>query len=57
MRELLKAKNCKATVAANGRELAAFGRDQEILEALAPLGARLAGEVELDPTADSWPGV
>jgi hypothetical protein len=54
VRELLKAKNCKATVAANGRELAVFGRDQEILEALAPLGARIAGEVELDPTADSW---
>lgn len=54
VRELLKAKNCKATVAANGRELAVFGRDQEVLEALAPLGAKLAGEVNLDPAADSW---
>ena len=54
VRELLKAKNCKAMVAANGRELAVFGRDQEILEALAPVGARIAGELELDPAADSW---
>ena len=54
IRTLLKEKNCRATVAANGRELAVFGRDQEILDALAPLGAKLAGEVELDPVADSW---
>lgn len=53
-RELLKAKKCKATVAVNGRELAVFGRDQDVLEALAPLGAQLAGEVDLDPAADSW---
>jgi hypothetical protein len=54
IRELLKEKNCKATVAANGREVAVFGRDQDILHALAPLGARLGGEVELDPVARSW---
>jgi hypothetical protein len=54
VRELLKQNNCKATVAANGRELAAFGRDQDMLGALAPLGAKLAGEVPLDPVADSW---
>lgn len=54
VRELLKAKNCRATVAVNGRELAVFGKDQDVLEALSPLGATLAGEVSLDPTADSW---
>lgn len=54
VRELFKEKNCKATVAANGRELAVFGRDQDILDALAPLGARLAGKIELDPVVDSW---
>lgn len=54
VREMLKAKNCRATVAAVGRELAAFGRDQEILDALAPLGASLAGTIDLDPVADSW---
>lgn len=54
VRELLKERKCRATAAANGRELAVFGRDQEILDALAPLGATLAGEIDLDPAADSW---
>ncbi|TXN21734.1 SIR2 family protein [Methylobacterium sp. WL9] len=54
VRELLKEKNRRATVAANGRELAVFGRDQDILSALAPLGPTVAGEIKLDPVADSW---
>jgi hypothetical protein len=54
VRELLKANNCKATVAANGRELAVFGSDRDILEALAPVGAKVAGEIELNPGSDSW---
>ncbi|MBB6309705.1 SIR2 family protein [Xanthobacter tagetidis] len=54
VREIFKAKRCRATAAALGRELAAFGRDQEILDALAPLGPSLAGTVDLDPVADSW---
>jgi hypothetical protein len=54
VRELLKEKKCRASGAANGREVAIFGRDQDVLEALAPLGAKLAGEVALDPLADSW---
>ena len=54
VRELLKEKNCKATVAANGRELAVFGKDQEILDALSSLGAKSGGEVTLDPVSDSW---
>lgn len=54
VREILKEKNCRATVAAVGRELAVFGRDQEILDALAPLGPSLAGTIDLDPVADSW---
>lgn len=54
VRELLKEKGVKATVAAHRRELAVFGRDWEILDALAPLGGTLDGEVELDPVADSW---
>ncbi|HEU0145948.1 MAG TPA: SIR2 family protein [Bradyrhizobium sp.] len=53
-RELLKAKNCRATVAANERELAVFGKDEDILEALAPLGAKLAGWVALNPWSESW---
>lgn len=54
VREILKEKGVRATVAANGRELAVFGRDEEILDALAPLGATLDGEIKLDPAADSW---
>ena len=54
VRDLLKENRCKATAAANGRELAVFGKDRDVLDALAPLGAKLAGEVALDPVADSW---
>lgn len=54
VRDMLKEKGVRATVAANGRDLAAFGRDEEILGALAPLGATLDGEIKLDPAADSW---
>lgn len=54
VRALLKEKHCRAIVAANGRELAVFGRDEDIVAALAPLGAQIAGTVELDATKDSW---
>lgn len=54
VRELLKENDVRATIAAYGRELAVFGRDRDILNALAPLGATLDGEVKLDPVADSW---
>ncbi|MEG5266833.1 SIR2 family protein [Pseudomonas sp. JDS28PS106] len=54
IRELLKEHKCRAIVAAQGRELAVFGRDAELLKALAPLGAQLAGNMELDATKDSW---
>ncbi|NMN86214.1 MULTISPECIES: SIR2 family protein [unclassified Novosphingobium] len=54
IRALLKEKKCPATVAALGRELAVFGNDQQVLEALAPLGPKLAGTVKLDPLSDSW---
>lgn len=54
VRELLKAQGCRAIVAANGRELAVFGRDQEIVSALTTLGAQIAGTVELDALKDSW---
>jgi len=53
-RDLLKANKSRAIVAANGRELAAFGSDQEIVSALAPLGARVAGTIELNGSRDSW---
>ncbi|MEI4505978.1 SIR2 family protein [Sphingopyxis sp. CCNWLW253] len=54
VREIFKASGCRAAAAALGRELAVFGRDQEILDALAPLGPSIAGTIDLDPVADSW---
>lgn len=54
VRALLKEQRCRAVVAANGRELAVFGKDEELVAALAPLGAQIAGTVELDVTRDSW---
>lgn len=54
VRALLKEHQCRAVVAANGRELAAFGRDEEIVAALGTLGAQVAGTVDLEPTRDSW---
>jgi hypothetical protein len=54
VRALLKEQRCRAVVAANGRELAVFGKDDEVLAALAALGPQLAGTVELDATRDSW---
>ncbi|WP_299481899.1 SIR2 family protein [uncultured Roseibium sp.] len=54
VRELLKEKGVRATVAALGRELAVFGKDREILDALASFGATPGGEIELNPAKDSW---
>lgn len=54
VRALLKEQRCRAVVAANGRDLAVFGNDDEVVAALAPLGAQIAGTVDLDATRDSW---
>lgn len=54
VRSLLKEQRCRAVVAVNGRELAVFGNDAELVAALAPLGAQITGTVELDATRDSW---
>jgi hypothetical protein len=54
VRTMLKDQRVRAAVAANGKELAVFGRDEAILAALAPLGPKLAGTVELDAGSDSW---
>jgi NAD-dependent SIR2 family protein deacetylase len=53
-RGLLREQNCKAVVAAYGRDLAVFGKDEEIVAALASVGGQLAGTVDLNPTQDSW---
>jgi hypothetical protein len=54
VRSMLKEQKVRAAVAANGKDLAVFGRDDAILAALAPLGPTLAGTVELDAARNSW---
>lgn len=54
VRQLLKDHKCRAIVAANGRELAVFGKDAEVVSALGVLGAQPAGTVDLNPIRDSW---
>ncbi|MDU9390478.1 SIR2 family protein [Pseudomonas sp. zfem002] len=54
VRALLKEHRCRAVVAFSGRELVAFGRDNELIAALAPFGAQLAGTADLDVEKDSW---
>lgn len=53
-RALLREQNCKAVVAACGRDLAVFGKDEEVVAALSSVGGQLAGTVDLNPTQDSW---
>lgn len=52
-RKLLKDAKCRAVVAAMGHELAAFGRDDEILSAFESAGPKLLGHYDLDPEKDS----
>lgn len=54
VRELVREVRPRPVVACIGDRVAAFGRDEDLLAALAPLGARLDGEVPLDPRTDSW---
>lgn len=56
VRAMLKQAGARATVgqAGNAGILAAFGADAPMVTALAPLGARLAGEIALDIAKDSW---
>jgi NAD-dependent SIR2 family protein deacetylase len=53
-RQLLKAQGCRAIVAALGKELAIFGRDDEILKAFAALDGKVEGTIALNPENDSW---
>lgn len=54
VRSMLKEQKVHAAVAANGKDVAVFGKDDAILAALAPLGPKLAGTVELDAMRNSW---
>lgn len=54
VRDLLKAAKAGGSIAAAGKDFAAFGSDEKILAALAPFEPSLAGEITLDPERDSW---
>ena len=52
-RKLVRAADVWATVASRGRTLAAFGADEDIERAFAPVGGRLGGRVDLNCADDS----
>jgi hypothetical protein len=54
VRNLLRDSGTHGVVACQGPEVAAFGQDEALVAALAPLGARIDGEITLDPHANSW---
>lgn len=54
VRTMLREAGVYGVVASTGLEVAAFGVDSEIETALAPLGARLDGDIVLNPDVDSW---
>ena len=54
IRQCLKNAKVQAIVAAAGSEYAAFGSDEEILNALSEFGPELAGTIDLDPVSNSW---
>lgn len=53
-RQMLRDADVWGVVAGNGREIAAFGDDEALVRAFHPVGGRLAGTVNLNPTHDSW---
>lgn len=54
VRGLLKDAKVGGSIAAAGKDFAAFGADEKILSALDSLGPTLAGEIALVPERDSW---
>lgn len=54
VRDLLKAAKVGGSIAAAGKDFAAFGNDEKLLSALAPLEPTLVGEIALEPDRDSW---
>lgn len=55
VREKLKAAGIRRTIVdARGRDVAAFGPDEDLLTGMSAFGPRLDGEVVLDPSAESW---
>jgi hypothetical protein len=53
-REMLREADVPGLVASNGRQIIAFGSDENMAKAFAPLEGQLAGTVELHPDKDSW---
>jgi hypothetical protein len=56
LREAVKVAGAKSRVAlaSIGGGVAVFGRDAELMAALAPFGPAIDGEIALDPTDESW---
>jgi len=52
--DLLRTAGVPGVVASLGSELAAFGRDEDLLEAYSDLGAELSGTIDIDISADAW---
>ena len=52
--EILKTTKTDGIVASMGSELAAFGRDEDLLTAFSEQGAEIEGTIELDIAEDSW---
>lgn len=53
-RQMLRDADVWAIVAGRGKEIAAFGNDEELARAFGPAGGRLDGTVNLAPADDSW---
>lgn len=53
-RQMLRDADVWAIVASRGKEIAAFGNDEELARAFGPAGGRLDGTVNLAPADDSW---
>ena len=53
-REMLREAGVKALVASTGREIAAFGADEDLVRAFSTIDGKLVGTIELDLNKDSW---
>ncbi|NUT62800.1 SIR2 family protein [Herbaspirillum sp. C9C3] len=53
-RAILRERRCRGVVAAIGNELAAFGRDADLLQAFSEYGPVVDGRIQLNPGKDSW---
>jgi hypothetical protein len=54
VRKLLRDAKVHGVAVCLGREFAAFGQDDKLLNALSTVGARLSGNISLEPENDSW---